>query len=391
MPEFIVNPRRAPRAPARCRASVVTPAGAFDAETEDIGSRGCQVVSPKLVRKGDPLTLTISADKVPDLLRAAGKVAWVSPQPPWRVGIAFDDATTGDATRWFDKLILAYPGLGSFRRVPERIPVDAMVYLGPPPRFLVDFTADEARLLRAIGSGAQIDELQARLRGQWPGVQRALFSLIARQAVTLVRGQAAHPDAWKKILTDVEASLAIESLGAEAPTLSAPPPPPAPTPIAAARGHPLATPLPVVRSATPVPARERSGPTPTPVASPWGTSPQDPHPVVELGDDGPPLEVATPTPMPPRGAVRAADPGFGQPRTPTRDFSGAGVGWRQNAGRNRPPEAQEAYDRAVAELTAGNVNGALALLRRALSLSPGDPEIAQAIGRLAFKDRMPGL
>ncbi len=394
MPEFIVNPRRAPRAPARCRAAVVSPAGAFDAETEDIGSHGCQVVSPALVAKGDPLTLTLSNDKVPDLLRVAGTVAWVSAQAPWRVGIAFDEASIPESTRWFEKLIAVYPGLGSLRRVPEKIPVDAMVYLGPPPRFLLDFTADEARLLRAIASGARIDELEARLRARWPATQRALFSLLARQAVTLARGQAAHPDAWKKILSDVEASLAVESLGSEPAALAAPPPPP-PSPAGPLAEHPAATPLPVVTAATPAPAwggpptAARSIPTPPPVASPWGIAPQDPHPLLDLREEGPPLEIATPTPLPPRGAARATETGaWVQPRA-SPDFSGAGVGWRASAPRLRTAEAQSTYDRALAEIQAGNVNGALALLRRALSLAPGDTEIAATIGKLAFKDRMP--
>src|SRR5512145_3147773 len=110
MAEFILNPRRAPRAPARCRATVLTPAGAFDAETEDIGARGCQVVSPKLVKKGDPVRIAVSADRVASELRMEGKVAWVSARPPWRVGIAFDDAKVHAGEVWFEKLVAASPG-----------------------------------------------------------------------------------------------------------------------------------------------------------------------------------------------------------------------------------------------------------------------------------------
>jgi hypothetical protein len=36
------------------------------------------------------------------------------------------------------------------------------------------------------------------------------------------------------------------------------------------------------------------------------------------------------------------------------------------------------------------VNGALSLLRRALALAPGDAEIADELGKLAFKGRTPG-
>ncbi|HEY6005230.1 MAG TPA: PilZ domain-containing protein, partial [Anaeromyxobacter sp.] len=262
MAEFIVNPRRAPRASARCHAAVVSPAGTFDAETEDIGPRGCQVVSPAHVRTGDALEIAVTSDKVPEPLKARGKATWVSEQPPWRVGIAFDDAYVPSAERWFEKLVTATPSIGPFRRVPEKIAVEAMVYLGPPPRFLVDFSAEEAALLRAIASGARLDELMARLRHTWPAMQRALFSLLARQAVTLSRGHAAHPDAWKRILTEVEASLAVESLGAVPPT-----------PLRAGAA-PETTPMPMWPLAAPLPPPSQGAV--NPAASPWGTPARDP-------------------------------------------------------------------------------------------------------------------
>lgn len=374
MPEFIVNPRRAPRAPARCRAAVVWRASAFGAETEDIGARGCQVVSPALVTKGDTLEVVITDDKVAGPLRAAGRAAWVSALPPWRVGIAFDDAYVASGERWFEKLVAANPGFGSFRRVPEKIPVDAMVYLGTPPRYLLDFTAEEASLLRAIASGVRLDELKARLRRGWPDAERALFSLLARQAVTLERGRAAHPDAWKKILTEVEASLAVESLGT------------GPIPSRADGPQPATPPLPMDPVAAPLPPPAAAAPPAAgPAASPWGTPARDPHPLLELGEPGPPLDVAPPAP---RGAARA-EPGAGWTTRPAPDPGGAGIGDREPA-LERGAEAQSLYERALAAVDAGDVPGAIALLRRALALAPGDFEIAAVLGRLAFRDLSPG-
>jgi hypothetical protein len=428
MAEYIVNPRRAPRATARCHAAVVARTGAFDAETEDIGARGCQVVSPQHVKRGEAIDLVITSEKVPEPLKAAGKIAWVSPQPPWRVGVAFHEAFVPSAERWFEKLAAATPGIGSFRKVPERIALDSMVYLGPPPKFLLDFSPEEASLLRAIASGARLDELQARLRDRWPAAQRALFSLLARSAVTLSRGQSAHPDTWKRILTEIEASLAVESLGTPPPAPAmtfrerpAPTPNPAasaPTPLpvrAAPTPTPTSsapTPVPVRSAPTPIPARPvpaRSTPTPArpipavaaaplpprrlatpvpasfttnPAASPWGTPVPSAAPVQEL-------EPSPDAPIP-RGAARA-NPGAGWTTPPQRrPVPGtAGVGWR-DAAVERGPEAQERYQMALAEIELGNVNGALALLREALSYAPGDAEIAAALGRLAFKDRLPG-
>jgi hypothetical protein len=376
MAEFIVNPRRAPRAPARCHAVVLCGGARFDAETEDIGSMGCQVVSPRLLRRGEPVDVLVTNEKVEEPLEARGRVAWVSAQAPWRIGVAFEEASVPRSARWFERLVAAYPGLSGYRRVPERIRTDTAVYLGPPPRFLVDFSADEAVLLRAIASGARIDELMARLRDGWSAAQRALFSLIARQAVTFQRGQAVHPDSWRKILTEVEASLALESLDRVDQGLRAPSTPPAPRPAAAP-----AAPVPAAPPAAPrAPAPRGQARSPAArAAGGWtGAQPYDPTRLVELQDDGSSLELAAPTPAPGapdarRDAAHGRDP--------------AAAGWRRSG---RSAEAQAAYDGALAEIQAGNVSRALALLRQALLLAPGDSEIAQRLGTVAFKDRRPG-
>jgi Flp pilus assembly protein TadD len=94
---------------------------------------------------------------------------------------------------------------------------------------------------------------------------------------------------------------------------------------------------------------------------------RDPHPFIELeDDDGSSLDLLP----------SAADPTAAQPPVvPHR--------------RGRGPEAQAAFERALAQAESGDVSGAVSLLRRALALSPGDPEIAEALGKLAFKDRLP--
>ncbi len=68
-------------------------------------------------------------------------------------------------------------------------------------------------------------------------------------------------------------------------------------------------------------------------------------------------------------------------------LAGAGGGWRR--AKVRSHEADAVFRRALAEIRVSNVNGAIALLREALALAPGDPEIAQQLGQLAFKDRAP--
>jgi hypothetical protein len=97
---------------------------------------------------------------------------------------------------------------------------------------VVDFTPDEALVLRAIGSGATLDDLRVKLRERWGACQRAIFSLLARHHVTLARGEGVHPDAWKRILADLEAAAALADL---APGLTPVPGVPAiPWPVAAA-------------------------------------------------------------------------------------------------------------------------------------------------------------
>jgi hypothetical protein len=414
MAEFIVNPRRAPRAPARCRTAVVSASGSFEAETEDIGAYGCQVVSPKGVRKGEPVRITIANDKVPNPLQVAGRVAWVSSRFPWRVGIAFDEGAFAETSAWFERLIDAHPGMRTLRRLPDKIPVEAVVYLGAPPRFVVDFSEDEAALLRAISSGARIDDLMARFRARGSAMDRALFSLIARSAITLVRGQAVHPSRWKEILDEVEALLAVESMGSGPNSLVAPPPEegfephfgpraPAPSvPVAAASPPSPRSATPPARPAAPAPIVPPFDPTAAkaspargdlpPEVSRFGTPPQDPSPTVDLPDDaGLTIEVEEPTP--PGDASPAPDPApdpgvsWGLP-PPDGDHEGKGVGWRKPSKR-RSGEAQASFDRARSEFLAGNVNGAIALLRSALALAPGDREIADVLGRLAFQDRDP--
>lgn len=346
-PAFIQNPRRAPRAPARCRAKVICTEGVLDADTEDIGSHGAQVISPRRVNKGEPLKLAFSNDRLPDQLKLTGRVAWASAQPPYRLGVAFDAAGLADATHWFERLVAAHPDIRLVRRLPERIPLDAMLYLGAPPRFVVDFTREEGTLLRGVGSGASVGELLSRFHDERRVMERALFSLLAHQHLTLSRGASVHPEAWRRILSELEATLAIEELKPAPPQESWWRPPAAPEP---ARAAPEAA---VGPSCTPVP-------TPAPLADA-------------------------------RAALRTLEAvgGWGVRPTHLPDYRGAGVGWRAGPA-PRSADAQDCLDRARAELAAGRVNWALALLRRALALAPGDAEIAGALGALAFKGRNPG-
>jgi hypothetical protein len=347
MSEYVVNPRRAPRANARCRAAVVSTRGAFEAETEDLGAHGCQVISPRPIARGETLRLQIFNPGVPSPLHLSGRVAWVSPQAPWRLGIAFEVTAHEDAGRWFHALVESMGGVGPVRRIPDRIPVDATIYLGPPPRFLADFSEIEVTILRAIGSGVSVGELRARLKADWAAAgERAFFSLLARNHLTLSRGASVHPSTWRRIIDDIEGSLAVAAMSRSP------------------------TPVPLVRRGAAPPAKGAATPRTPPAAS----QPVAPPPPMARAES--------------RAAARALDGGAawhtpaGAPPPP--DFTGAGVGWR-HAQRPRPPEAQVCLELAMSEIASGRPAGGLALLRRALALAPGDPEIAAAIATLAHR------
>jgi PilZ domain len=304
--EYIVNPRRGPRAPSRCAALVHTPDANWSTETEDIGPMGCQLVAPRAVARGLPLTLVFANWKVQESLQVEGKVAWACSQPPWRIGVAFGDSSRSQAAIWFAQLMAAHPELGGFRRVPDRLPVDAMLFLTPPPTYLIDFTPDEVAVLCHVANGTSIASLRGRLEPRWSASLRAVFSLMARGVLTLSRSSAAHLSAWKKVMADLDAEFVLEQQLASRPAPS------------------LQAFL---------------------VEVPFAAAPVAAAPV-------------------------AAAPGSAT----------AGFGWRGGA-RLRSREAQESFDLGRTELAAGRANSALAHLRRALQLAPGDPDIATEIGR----------
>lgn len=336
--DYIVNPRRAPRAPSRCRAKVQGPAQAWEAETEDIGPHGCQLVAPAPLPRGAAVQLAVLAPGTREALRVEGRVAWVGSQPPWRLGISFAEAARPAATRWFEALVAVTPGLGSFRRVPDRLPVDAMVFLAMPPRF-ADFTGDELEVLRHVAGGATIASLRTRLAERWPVLQRILFALLSRGLLTVSRGAAAHPESWRLVMAEYQTSFVTDGpAGPASPSLTWVPP------------------------AAPVRAPPPAPPSPLP--------PIAPLPVA-----------AAPSPPPPPPPPASWPSGQAVPTAGEANEATAGTGWR-GATRRRTADAQEAFDLGRAEAEAGRSKAALALLRRALQLSPGDAEIAAELGKV---------
>jgi hypothetical protein len=149
-------------------------------------------------------------------------------------------------------------------------------------------------------------------------------------------------------------------------------PGPSPTPPPARAPPPAPPPRAPAAAAAPPPAYDGSR---------FGVPAHDPHPLLDLDEgDAPSLEIAGGGPtldVLPFAADPVAPPA---PRRAPPRPGGA------PPARRRSPEAQAAFERGLREMESGGAGAAASLLRRALSLAPGDPEIAEAIARLATRD-----
>ncbi|MGC3998878.1 MAG: PilZ domain-containing protein [Anaeromyxobacter sp.] len=141
---------------------------------------------------------------------------WSRAQSPSRLGIRFTPGATDRG--WFEALLAADAvAAGAVRRVPERLPARSRVYLGEPPRYLVDFAPEELALLRRIGSGVTVEAL---VKSFGPGPQRAvgaLFALVSRRQVVLDPTRSPGPGAWRAIFDRAEIAAAADALGRELP------------------------------------------------------------------------------------------------------------------------------------------------------------------------------
>ena len=328
MSEFLVNPRRSPRLPARCRVTVAHRGAGWVAETEDVGPRGCQLLSSRPLDVGGAARLIIeSADlRVPAPLSVLGHVAWRASEGGHRAGLAFAERQAGvDPAAWFKKLLLLHPDMAAaLQRVPARLAEDSLLFLRPPPMHVLDFTRDELRVLRALGDRARVADVVEALRTAEEEAARAVFALLERGVLTLSPQEGVPAWRWKAAIAEIEAQ------GGGSRRLERVPDPGA--------------------------------------VRPWLPPP------IETLLSRPPLRI------PPALAITA--------------YAGAGAArarpWQPPALRRpgepvgaRPAEAQECFDRAVSAISAGEISGAAALLRRALTLSPRDPEIAVLLGQIA--------
>jgi hypothetical protein len=154
--------RRFPRLRARCRVRVRDRHGEWDAETEDVGPRGCRIVTDRAQTVGALLGLTVESDSLRETLEVTGQVVWAARDAASRAGISF----AGSASRpgapgpgaWFAALAAAagaVEAVGGQELVPSEdgfdVPVDEEPSTGSPSE-LAQRLVERAREL--LGSGA---------------------------------------------------------------------------------------------------------------------------------------------------------------------------------------------------------------------------------------------
>jgi hypothetical protein len=217
----VLNPRRAPRVPLRCTVEIRHRALAWNAEIEDLGPKGCQILTPRIISRGREVTLTLRPEELGGrAIVLTGKVVWARPDSPSRIGVGFDPGTD---VSWFDQLRDANPiveraALG----IPERIAADARLHLGMPPRRATTFTPDEIALLRAAAAGATVEQLARAMGDAFPRARSRLFSLIGRRMITLDAALATSPDRWRTLLGEVVGARRGTPLGTPAASPPAP-------------------------------------------------------------------------------------------------------------------------------------------------------------------------
>jgi hypothetical protein len=98
--------RRAPRLAATCRVEIDDRYGKWSALTEDVGVRGCRLLTARAPRLGALVQLTLRSERLVAPLRMAGQAVWAR---DGRVGVSFAGPLAGTVTpaAWIRELAAA--------------------------------------------------------------------------------------------------------------------------------------------------------------------------------------------------------------------------------------------------------------------------------------------
>jgi hypothetical protein len=202
------DPRQCARIPVRCVAEVRHRFSRWQAETEDLSRLGCQLVTPRLVSSGRELRLALQLGELRRTVQGSATVVWSRAATPSRLGLRFlaDPEDRG----WFEALLDSDPLLAAAAiRRPERLPGRTRIYLGQPPRLVIDFTRDELAVLRRVRQGMTVTELSATFGASPDRLLGALFALVARRQLVLAPRGSSSQGAWRPVLEQAEAAQGL--------------------------------------------------------------------------------------------------------------------------------------------------------------------------------------
>lgn len=166
--------RRFPRLMTRCRVRLRDRFGVWDAETEDLGPRGCRIVSGRPQTVGALVGLTVASERLPAVLEVTGQIVWTRLERPARAGISFAGGASSPGapapSAWFEALAAA-----------ERVARSELI-AGKPPE--IDIEIEEP----VAASPELADRLAQRARELLLGGERAAAEVIVRRALALSPG-----------------------------------------------------------------------------------------------------------------------------------------------------------------------------------------------------------
>jgi hypothetical protein len=195
--DYISNPRRTLRLPLRCAARVESYGADSDGHTEDLGGRGCRLVLPTQLADDAHVRLHLACAGTPDPLSVGAVVVWSELGPPCRHGLDFDEEDRPRAEAWFDDLAAGHSELLHDVRVPDRLRLDARLYVTQAPEAPPRLGDEETVVLRFACGHPTLAQLQRVLGPDWSRAQRALFALIGRGTITLDAAEAGDPERWR--------------------------------------------------------------------------------------------------------------------------------------------------------------------------------------------------
>jgi hypothetical protein len=186
MSDFVVNPRRAPRAtvPLTARATVLS-GRYWRSPTADCGPGGCQLVAALPCQPGERIFLELGGGPLTEPAWLTGKVAWVTLGGELRVGVEYDAQSLPAGARVYALLAGVAPASVVGGRAPRTVPLGARVAPGvaADPGSL---RPGEVELVEAVGDGTTVRALRDRLGDRWDALVHPLFALLDRSQLVVV-------------------------------------------------------------------------------------------------------------------------------------------------------------------------------------------------------------